>query len=123
MAIGDERDNVSILNLIDDHWIERAARAIVVAFGAIARVLRMPSAAGRRSDLTLRGTIDSRNVSAARSGSPFRRGATRCKTLLDVTDGGVLSVGRSRTSTGARSMAGRSATRCSTASMTAPAGR
>ena len=35
MALGDERGNVAILNMIDNFWVERVARSTSVDFGAI----------------------------------------------------------------------------------------
>jgi DUF917 family protein len=94
MAIGDERDNVSILNLIDDHWIERAARAISVAFGAICAGAAYAISGRQTKDLTLRGTIDY----AERIGREIRLAVSErrdaFKTLLDVADGGVLFRGK-----------------------------
>src|SRR5262249_28992419 len=57
MAIGDERGNVSILGTIDNHWMERVARAIAVSFGAIAVGAAYTISGRQAKDLTLRGTL------------------------------------------------------------------
>jgi DUF917 family protein len=94
MAIGDERDNVSILDLIDNHWIERVARAISVSFGAICVAAAYAISGRQARELTLRGTIDY----AERIGREIRVAVAEkrdaLQTLLDVTDGSVLFRGK-----------------------------
>jgi uncharacterized protein len=94
MAIGDERDNVSILDLIDNHWIERVARAISVSFGAICVAAAYAISGRQARELTLRGTIDY----AERIGREIRLAVAEkrdpLQTLLDVTDGSVLFRGK-----------------------------
>jgi len=94
MAIGDERDNVSILTMIANHWIERVARAISVSFGAICAGAAYPISGRQTKDFTLRGTIDY----AERIGREIRLAVTEkrdaLQALLDVTDGSVLFRGK-----------------------------
>jgi DUF917 family protein len=94
MAIADERDNVSILNMVDNHWIERVARAISVSFGAICAGAAYAISGRQTKDLTLRGTIDY----AERIGREIRLAAAEkrdaLQALLDVTNGSVLFRGK-----------------------------
>jgi DUF917 family protein len=94
MAIGDERDNVTILNMIDNHWIERVARAISVSFGAICAGAAYAISGRQARDFTLRGTIDY----AERIGREIRLAAAEkrdaLQALLEVTDGSVLFRGK-----------------------------
>jgi DUF917 family protein len=94
MAIGDERDNVSILNMVDNHWIERVARAISVSFGAICAGAAYAINGRQARDFTLRGTIDY----AERIGRETRLAVAEkrdaLQAILEVTDGSVLFTGK-----------------------------
>jgi DUF917 family protein len=94
MAIGDERGNVSILGTVDNHWMERVARAISVAFGAIAVGAAYVISGRQAKDLTLRGTLTyaeriGRETRKARDGKRDPLAA-----LVDVTAGTVLFRGK-----------------------------
>jgi uncharacterized protein len=94
MAIGDERGNVAILALVDNHWIERVARVLSVEFGAICVGAAYPVSGRQTRELTLRGTI----AYAERIGRETRRALDEkqdpLRALLDVTEGTLLFRGK-----------------------------
>ena len=94
MAIGDERGSVSILSTIDNYWVERLARSISVAFGAICVGAAYPISGRQCRELTLVGTIGYAESIGRATRLALEEKRDVIQAMLDVTNGTLLFRGK-----------------------------
>lgn len=90
LALADERGNIRVLEALDDRWMEKMARALVVVQGGRADAVGFPSTVGQLRAAAIPNTM----TLAEKIGQVIRGGADVWPRLLSLVHGQVVFYGK-----------------------------
>ncbi|MCA9858509.1 MAG: DUF917 domain-containing protein [Thermomicrobiales bacterium] len=94
MAVADEHGNVTVIDTIDNRWVERIARPVAVEMGAIAGAVGFPITVGDLKRAAVVGTVSYAETIGRAIREAQAQHASPVDAVLNTTNGYLLFTGR-----------------------------